>query len=291
MKKNKKLAVVMALLLTLTMAGGTGVAFGDIDYSQWDSGGTSGQPKDLQGTSLYSQAKAFLDKGVITGDTDGLFHPERTIKRSEFAAIIARATNNASQLNTSEQAQYFGDLKGYSWAKGYINRCYEVNLMQGVGNSRFNPGGTISYQEVMTAILRAKGINDATMAAYGTWPHNYIKYTQLYNLTGTVRVTDWAAPITKGEVVQLMYKNMPKSTVDTPSIVIATNTVGTTVTATVTVTGTGTHTFQWYDGSGLIAGATSSTYSWTTGSGSYYVKVTTSKTGYEDVVFTSAMYS
>ena len=280
----------MVLLLALTMAGGTGVAFGDIDYSQWDSGGVSGQPKDLQGTSLYSQAKAFLDKGVITGDTDGLFHPERTIKRSEFAAIMARATNNVSQLNTSEQAQYFGDLKGYSWAKGYINRCYEVNLMQGVGNSRFNPGGTISYQEVMTAILRSKGLNDATMAAYGTWPQNYIKYTQLYNLTGTVRVTDWAAPITKGEVVQLMYKNMPKSTASAPTVTIAASAsplvAGTVLTAT--VSGSGTHTYQWYDAAGAIAGATGSTFTIVAPvSTSYYVKVTTTKTGYSDAVTTS----
>lgn len=207
MKRTKKIGAAVTVLLIFAMSVTT--VFADIDYSQWDSG-VKGYPKDVAGTALFAQAQDFFDNKVITGDTDGLFHPDRTLKRSEFAAILARATANQGQITTSGKENYFNDLKGYGWAKAYINFCSEKGLMEGTGGNKFNPGGVITYQEAMTAIIRSKGISETVMSSYGTWPNNYIKYASMYNMNGTVKVTNWAAPITKGEVVQFMYKNMPK---------------------------------------------------------------------------------
>lgn len=245
--------------------------------------GATAYPQDLLNTQLFYQARAFMDKGVITGDTDGLFHAERNITRAEFATIMAKATNNTNRVTAAEKQNYFSDLTGYGWAKGYINACYEAKLMNGTGNEKFNPAGSVSYVEVIAVISRARGVSQTTINNFGKWPNNYIKYAELYNLDGAVDVKNWTAAATKGEVVQLMYRNMPKSDVSAPTVTV-TNT-GTTLVAT--VTGTGTHTYQWYDNSGLapvaVAGATGSSYAGTIGT-YYFVRVTTQKSGYSDTV-------
>jgi len=289
MKKNKAFILLITIALVLSTVS---VGFGDIDYSQWDS--NSSYPADLAGTSLLSQARAFIDNGVITGDTDGLFHPERDINRAEYAAVIARATNNTGGIAIAEKKTYFSDLSGYGWAKGYINSCYDAGFINGIGQGKYNPAGSVTYVEVIAIILRSKGITDTTINKYGTWPNNYIKYAELYNMDGALSIRDWTATATKGDVVQLMYRNMPKTSASVANVsitsvpVVAVSTGA--VTFTATATGVGTHTYQWYLNNVAIAGATAVTYS-TVGNATfgdiYNVKVTTSRSGYSDSVAVS----
>lgn len=283
MKGNKTLIFILTLILVMAT---TTVGVANIDYSQWNS--TSKYPSDIAGTQLLTQARAYIDKGIITGDTDGLFHPERNITRAEYATIMAKATSNTGRISTAEKQTYFNDMSGYNWAKGYINACYEAGLINGVGNSKYNPGGSVTYVEVVAVILRSKGITDATVNRYGTWPNNYIKYAELYNMDGALNVTNWRAPASKGDVVQLLYRNMPKSTISAatvtvtsvPAVPVSTGAV----TFTATASGSGTHQYQWYYEGAAIAGATASTYSTvgTTSVGAFFVRVTTSQTGYND---------
>ena len=279
--------MVVALFMSTVAVG-----FGDIDYSQWDS--QSAYPKDLVNTPLLTQAKAFIDKGVITGDPDGLFHPERYINRAEYATIMAKATSNAGGISLAEKKNYFSDLSGYGWAKGYINACYDAKLINGIGQGKYNPGGQVTYVEVIAVILRSKGINDATINMYGSWPNNYIKYAELLNMDGNLSIRNWNAPATKGDVVQLAYRNMPKTSAtaanvtvsSTPSPAISSGGV----TFSAIAIGTGTHSFQWYYNNAAIANATKDTYvtTLTTSEGAFHVRVTTARPGYADSVKASA---
>jgi hypothetical protein len=293
MKKNRLFILLIVLGLILSTAS---VGFAAIDYDQWNS--NSAYPKDLVGTPLLTQARAFIDKGIITGYKDGLFHPERSINRAEYATIMAKATNNTSGIAAAAKQNHFGDLKGYGWAKGYINVCYDAGLINGIGKSKYNPGGSVTYVEVIAVVLRSKGITDATINQYGKWPNNYIKYAEIFNMDGALMIRDWTAPANRGDVVQLLYRNMPKSTVSAATVNVSslpTSPVSTgAVTFTATATGTGTHSFQWYYNNGVIAGATSSTYT-TSGSGpvitspgAYHVNVKTTRPGYNDTTKVSA---
>ena len=284
MNRNRSFILLIVLVLVLSTVS---VGFATIDYDQWNS--NSAYPKDLVGTQLLTQARAFIDKGIITGDTDGLFHPEKNINRAEYAAIMAKATNNTSDIAASAKQNYFGDLKGYNWAKGFINVCYDAGLVNGISKSKYNPGGSVTYVEIIAVVLRSKGVSDATINQYGKWPNNYIKYAEILNMDGALMIRDWTAPATKGDVVQLLYRNMPKSTASAATVSVSSlpvaPTSGAAVTFTATATGTGTHSYQWYYNNVAIAGATSSTYYAVTAStGAYYVKVTTTRPGYSDTV-------
>lgn len=206
---NKKIISII-LALALIACGGAAAFAEDADYSIWDSNGV--YPADVMGTSLLTPVKFLMDKKIITGDTDGLFHPEKNITRAEFATMIAKATNNLAELDTYKNEDIFNDLSGYEWAKGYINAVAKAELFNGRGKGKFAPGENVTYAEVITVLIRMnKGAADAASGMAPKWPDNYISYAETYNYTGDVVVKDWNAPATKGDVARLLYRVMPKN--------------------------------------------------------------------------------
>ena len=186
--------ITLILLFSLMFSGS---AYAIEDYSYWDS--SSPYPADTMNTKYHSSVKALIDAGVVTGDTDGLFHPEKPITRAEFAAMVARATH---QQNIENSAGYFTDLVGYGWAIPYINRCYEQNWIRGVGGTLFAPGKDVTYAEAITILIRVQrgGQRDELL---GKWPDVYIQYADMYNLTGGVEIFDWNASAQKGDIAIL----------------------------------------------------------------------------------------
>jgi hypothetical protein len=180
------------------IAGGVSVAAAaEIDYSSWDT--TPTYPTDVQNTKYFSAVKALMDAQAITGDTDGLFHPDKAITRAEFASIVVRAGH---QQNLSNKEAYFTDLDGYGWAKEYINRAYENDWIRGVGGGKFAPGKNVTYAEVMTVLIRVQ--RGQAEELEGRWPDAYITYADMYNLTGNVNIHNWTAPAPKGDVAILV---------------------------------------------------------------------------------------
>lgn len=107
--KRKTIARILLLALVLVLAGAT-ASFGEIDYSQWDS--QSAYPQDVANTKYFTSVKALTDKKAITGDRDGLFHPEKNITRAEFSVIMAKATSNTADLMNLQNQEIFKDMPG-----------------------------------------------------------------------------------------------------------------------------------------------------------------------------------
>ncbi|MCL1982133.1 MAG: S-layer homology domain-containing protein, partial [Clostridiales bacterium] len=167
---------------------------------------------DVFGTKLQVPVKYLMDKKVLTGDTDGLFHPEKNINRAEFATIMAKATNNVAELAVYGNEDIFSDLDGYGWAKPYINAVSKAGLFKGRSSDRFAPSEDVTYAEVITVLIRMNGAADAAESMGPKWPDNYIAYAEKEKNKWTVDVVikDWNAPAAKGDAVLLLYRNMPK---------------------------------------------------------------------------------
>jgi hypothetical protein len=193
MKAFGKTGIILVLSLLLTCT----TVFAAEDFSYWDS--QSRYPSDIMNTKYQSSVKALIDAGVIEGDTDGLFHPEKSINRAEFASIVAKATH---QQNMEAGTNYFTDLVGYGWATAYINRCYEQNWIRGVGEKKFAPEKEVSYAEAMTILIRIQrgGQREELL---GKWPDVYIEYAATYNLVGNMDILNWNAPAQKGDIAIL----------------------------------------------------------------------------------------
>lgn len=289
MNKKKVLSTILTLVLVLS----SGVtAFADIDYSQWSSDGK--YPSDITNTEYYTAVRILMDRGVITGDSDGLFHPQKNISRAEFAVIMAKATNNAAGLDEAAKLNYFSDLSGYAWAMPYINSAAKAGILQGVGGDKYQPWRDVTYAEVIAALLKATNTSYNQIAASGSWPQNVISYAQMYNLSGDTLITDWSTAATKGNVAKLVYRNLPKGTTGEGNVSLDKTTISAAAgAATLSVApatdGVAT-TFQWYKNDAAIAGATTNTLSIPAPvvGDKYHVVVTTKKVGYSQTTATSS---
>ncbi len=201
----KRKAISILLVLALIFASSVAV-FADIDYSEWDS--QSAYPSDVVNTQLFAPVKFLIDKKIIEGYEDGLFHADRSITRAEYTKMILTATNNHNNLDQYE-ASGFTDVSGH-WAESYIDAAVALGLINGMGDGTFAPDGTVTYAQVIAIFVRTKGMTDEQMRAYGSWPDNYAKYAQMYNMLGNVAVSDWNAAATRGDVAQILYRNLPK---------------------------------------------------------------------------------
>jgi len=205
---KKTILVVLVLTLVLSSSMVAMAAESEIDYSQWDS--SAKYPSDIANTKYAASVGWLVDKLAVTGDTDGLYHPENSINRAEFSKMMAIATNKTTNLEKLKTVDKFSDLSGYGWAKGYINCVEEAGIVKGIGGDLFAPGNNVTYVEVIAMIVRVKPGLEATVNGMGQWPDNYIKYAQMYNMIGDLVISDWNAPATKGDVAILMYRNLPK---------------------------------------------------------------------------------
>ncbi|MBQ2911540.1 MAG: S-layer homology domain-containing protein, partial [Clostridia bacterium] len=91
--------------------------------------------------------------GIITGRGDGTFDPDATMSRSEFAAIVVRALGL-----TPKYSNIFTDVEDGKWYSGYIGTAYNYGIVNGKGEGKFDPFGTITRQEAATMVARAAAL-------------------------------------------------------------------------------------------------------------------------------------
>lgn len=105
---------------------------------------------DVKGHKNQSAIEALASRGIINGRGNGLFDPNATMTRSEFAAIVVRALGLPPKAAGS-----FTDVTADAWYAGYVETAYSYGIINGVGDGRFLPNGTISRQEAAVMVARA----------------------------------------------------------------------------------------------------------------------------------------
>lgn len=107
--------------------------------------------KDVPAGAWYGTAVSTLcNMGVITGYQDGTFGPQRSITRSELAAILARFCENSGSAAVLDR---FTDISR-SWARKYINLAAEAGLVCGYVDGTFRPDQNITRAETIVMVNR-----------------------------------------------------------------------------------------------------------------------------------------
>lgn len=91
--------------------------------------------------------------GLIGGVGDGLFEPNRNLKRSEAAKILALTTYLMGVPDSGAKYPSFTDRSVFGWAEQYIDYCGVNGIMNGE-NGSFNPNGTFSREQAIATVLR-----------------------------------------------------------------------------------------------------------------------------------------
>jgi len=201
--------------------------------------GLSGKHADVAAMPITAQGKNFADteghpnkdaietlaaRGIINGQAEGMFAPNATMTRAEYAAIITRG------LGLAENAvMVFEDVESGAWYAGYVGTAYAYGIVTGTSDTTFSPNGTITRQEaaVMTARaaklcgmdteLEAQTIRD-TLAQFG----DYITVAEWAKApmafcysTGILSDKEFdilpAAAITRAEIAQMLCNMLGKA--------------------------------------------------------------------------------
>ena len=197
---KKLLAMVLALVMTLSLAVSATAAFKDV--------------KDIDET--YAESAAVLNGlGVFKGyeEKDGTFsfQPKNAITRAEVAAIVYRIyTGDVKDAYVKNYETYnkFGDMAGAGWAKGYIGYCANAALVKGYPNGTFVPSGKVTGYEVLAMILRAVGYDQKNEFTGADWALHVAEIAERQGILDNVKGVDLNAPATREVVAELLFQSI-----------------------------------------------------------------------------------
>lgn len=194
-------------------------------------------PDYTEGDLYWNGVIALYRAGILMGNDDaGTFRPDSQIRRSELAAILSRLVRpeyripadpsapepsepdtgmDAFALPESMPELPFPDVSSDAWHYPYIQAVYAMDLMQGVGDDRFSPNGTVALSQAVAVAVRIYekywGIPD-TSADYGKpWYTYYMTRGAEYGILPESLAADPPGrPVTRAEVAEILYRSLPK---------------------------------------------------------------------------------
>lgn len=144
MKGNKSMkAGKQILVIVLTVALVLAIFALPVSAAQF----TDVQEKDWYQPYVYD----LVEQGIIDGMTPTTFEPKGTIKRGEFAKILAYASGD--DLTKYKGDCPFSDCTKH-WSKTNINWAYENKIVNGTSPRTFAPNANITRQEMAVMIYR-----------------------------------------------------------------------------------------------------------------------------------------
>lgn len=113
---------------------------------------TDGTYNDLSG---YSWAKNAIEelsrKGIISGDGNGNFRPQDSVKREEFVKMLVEALDIKKDVNKNT----FTDSQNGAWYESYLSAAKHSGIVQGREDGSFGIGESILRQDLAVMMLRA----------------------------------------------------------------------------------------------------------------------------------------
>lgn len=147
------------------------------DYTPPAASGTSFP--DVSQSAAYSTAVEYVNKlGVMVGDDEGNFNPDKIVNRAEMATIVCRVLGQAENLPT---LNVFTDVPTAHWGNACIGRASELKIVNGYGDGTFGPSDPVTYEQAITMIVRAIGEEDAANY-YGGYPDGHLYVADGKNL-------------------------------------------------------------------------------------------------------------
>ena len=146
LKKSLATVTSTALLASLVVVPSTQAALNFTDAAEIPSWATEA-------------IEELVDQGVISGNDDGSFAPNRQLNRAEVAKIVALATGVEV---VSPVSQTFPDVPRGAWFYDYIETMYANGWIDGYPDGYFRPEVGINRAEVAKMSVQAFGIDQVT---------------------------------------------------------------------------------------------------------------------------------
>ena len=137
---------------------------------------------DISGHANRKAIESLASRGIINGMGGGLFRPDTTMTRAEFAAIIVKGLGLPLKDDNP-----FQDVAETDWFFPYVNTAYAYGIVSGISDTEFAPKSTITRQEAAVMTARA-----AKLCGMDTAMDSVEIRNMLAQFGDYVTVADWA---------------------------------------------------------------------------------------------------
>ena len=196
LKRTLSLLLAVVMVIGMMVVGAGAVSYSDFSDSE-----------EIVNKDAVSMLTTL---GVINGKEDGsYFDPTGNVTRAEMAKMISVMLSNNEDCDQLYMSVNSGltDITN-SWARGYINYCYTLDIIAGRGNGTFDPTANVTAVEAAKMLLTALGYDPAIEGLVGTdWDLNT---ASLAHQLGVFRhfTKDVNAPLNRDDAALLIYNAM-----------------------------------------------------------------------------------
>ena len=156
---KKLLALVLALVMSMSLVTISNAAFKDADSID------------------YKEAVDVMNAvGVFIGDEKGNFNAKENLTREQAAKIIAYLELGSKAADALAGGATFTDVASTRWSAGFVGYCAQAGVVNGVGNSKFDPAGQLTALQFGKMLLVELGYDAKAAGMVGTdWAINTSK--------------------------------------------------------------------------------------------------------------------
>ncbi|MEN6350269.1 MAG: S-layer homology domain-containing protein [Syntrophomonas sp.] len=141
--------IMMGLISCLVLSPGQAAAATGSDQASTTLVSPFPDLPSSDGNALY--VKYLVNKGIISGYSDGNFHPGEGLTRAQAAVVMAKAAGLTVDQNSQSA---FSDVNASYWAKGYINAVAKAGYIQGMPDGRYLPEEKLTRAQGISLLLR-----------------------------------------------------------------------------------------------------------------------------------------
>ena len=178
---KKLLALVLAVMMTLSVVVFSASAADDADYTE--------------------AAQHLASLQVMKGNENGDLMLENGVTRYQAALFFVQALTGKTDVavwNADKQSANFTDVPEYGTA---IDYAYGLGIVKGRGNGVYGYNDAITYQDMLVMAVRALGYETKDMS----YPYGYILAAQKLGLTENVEQVNYKAALNRGETAQIIW--------------------------------------------------------------------------------------
>ena len=156
---KKLLALVLALVMSMSLVTISNAAFKDADKID------------------YKEAVDVMNAvGVFIGDEKGNFNAKENLTREQAAKIIAYLELGEKAADALPGGATFTDVASTRWSAGFVGYCAQAGVVNGVGNSKFDPAGQLTALQFGKMLLVELGYDAKAAGMVGAdWAINTSK--------------------------------------------------------------------------------------------------------------------
>ena len=194
---KKLLALVLALVMSMSLVTISNAAFKDADKIDYDEAVT-----------------VMNAVGVLVGDENSNFNAKENLTRAQAAKIISYLLLGNKTAEALAGSGKFTDVAKTSWFAGFVDYCASTGVVNGVGDGKFDPNGQLTGYQFAKMLLGALGY-DATIQGFtGTdWQINVSKIANLVGLFEGLNIKGTDV-LTREQAAQMAFNTLKSPLVE-----------------------------------------------------------------------------